>query len=87
MGLLWIYLILINGWSYLLMGWDKRKAQRGEWRVAERTLLLAAAAGGSAGVWAGMYHFRHKTCHGVFRYGIPTLFLLQTILLTWLFSR
>ena len=49
MGPLWYYLIGINLLAFSLMGLDKRQARRGGRRVRERTLLLAAAAGGSVG--------------------------------------
>ncbi|SFQ95601.1 DUF1294 domain-containing protein [Desulfoscipio geothermicus] len=72
------YLVLINGISFFLFGLDKRRARRKHYRVAERTLFLAAWAGGSAGALAGMYLFRHKTRRPKFTLGIPLVLLLQT---------
>ena len=71
-GIFLVYLIGIN-----LFGLDKRRAKRDEWRITERTLLLSAALGGSAGALAGMRIFHHKTRHRVFRYGIPAMLILQ----------
>ena len=57
----WIYFILINVIAFSLMGLDKRKAKKKQWRTPESTLFLSAAAGGAVGAWIGMYMFHHKT--------------------------
>ena len=75
--LLAAWLALINAAGFLLMGADKRKAVRGDWRIPERTLLVTALLGGTPGVIAGMRAFRHKTKHWQFRYGLPVLLCLQ----------
>ena len=69
------YLILINVTAFLLMGYDKHNAKKGKWRVPESRIFLAAAIGGSVGVWLGMQQFHHKTLHKKFKYGIPAIFL------------
>lgn len=51
---------ILNIAAFLLYGQDKRKAERGRWRTSERA-LLAAAALGPFGAYAGMHRFRHKT--------------------------
>ncbi|WP_108021514.1 DUF1294 domain-containing protein [Melghirimyces profundicolus] len=76
---LWIYLLWINGISFVLMGLDKSRARRGEWRIAERTLLFCGFLGGAAGLFGGMRRFRHKTMHPAFRYGVPALFLFNLL--------
>lgn len=77
MKILVIYLLAVNLLAYLLMGIDKKRAREGRWRVSERTLLLTAAAGGSAGAALGMISFRHKTRHLKFTLGIPLILLAQ----------
>lgn len=72
---------------FLLMGYDKLQARRGGWRVSESTLLTCAAVFGAAGLWLGMQFFRHKTQHSRFRYGGPTLLVIQVALLVLLFAR
>ena len=68
----------------MLCGLDKWKARQGWWRVKERTLLLAAALGGSLGLLAGMYLFRHKTRHKKFTWGVPAMLAAQGAFLLWL---
>jgi uncharacterized membrane protein YsdA (DUF1294 family) len=55
------YLALANLVSFAVMGWDKARAQRGERRIPERTLLTFAAAGGGLGAVLAQQTFRHKT--------------------------
>jgi len=84
MSAVWTYLIFINAAAYLLMAVDKARARRGERRIRERTLLLAAAAGGSPGAWIAMRTRRHKTKHAAFAIGIPLMCILHAGLLVWL---
>lgn len=71
------WLIFINLIGVFAMASDKKKAQRGQWRIPEKTLFLIAALGGSLGCIFGMYHFRHKTRHAAFVYGLPLIFFLE----------
>ena len=73
-----IYLSAVGFFGLILMGIDKHRAKRHQWRIPEKTLFLVAALGGSPGVWAGMYLFRHKTKHLSFVLGIPLIFTVQT---------
>lgn len=57
------YLVLINIAGYLIMGIDKMKAVKKEWRIPERTLFAIALLGGGVGAFLGMFTFRHKTRH------------------------
>ncbi|MGN0998007.1 MAG: DUF1294 domain-containing protein [Faecousia sp.] len=76
--MLWTYyLLLINAAAFCLMLLDKRKAQKKQWRIRESTLLWLAVLGGSVGIWAGMYLFRHKTKHKSFTVGIPLILAAQ----------
>lgn len=80
------YLLLVNLWSFALMGVDKRRAKRkGARRIRERTLFLSALLGGSPGALLGMWTFRHKTKHWYFVWGIPLILIAQTVLGIWLF--
>ena len=76
------YLLVINLEGFALMGIDKSRARRGRRRIAEATLFIVAALGGSLGVLCGMYAFRHKTLHTSFTVGIPLLLFFQAVLIT-----
>ena len=80
---LFFYVCVIKLAGFVLMGLDKRKAKKHLWRIPEKTLFLIAALGGSLGVLAGMYLFRHKTKHKSFVFGVP-LILAAQIALAWL---
>lgn len=72
-----IYLLIINVYSFHLMLTDKRKAQKKLWRVPESTLITSAVLGGSIGILAGMYCFRHKIRHLKFTLGVPAILIAQ----------
>ena len=73
-----IYFVLfMNIFGFVLMGIDKRRAIRHEWRIPEKTFFLVSLLAGSVGTLAGMYVFRHKTRHGSFVIGIPVILCLQ----------
>lgn len=76
---LYLYFLVINIIGIALMGIDKSKAKRKAWRIPEKTLLLCALFGGSAGVWIGMYLFHHKTKHWQFVVGVPLILILQAV--------
>lgn len=69
--------ILLNFFSFGLMGRDKSLARRKQWRVPEAWFFTLAFLGGAPGVWFGMQFFRHKTQHKSFVFGIPALFVLN----------
>lgn len=79
-----IYLIVINIIGFYVMWSDKRKAQKGKWRIPENTLFLITALGGGIGTIAGMYTFRHKTKKLKFTIGLPAILILEIILLIYL---
>ncbi len=59
---------------------DKKKAQKGLWRIPESTLLTVTLLGGSLGSLIGMKAFRHKTRKAKFAIGLPVILLLQLLL-------
>lgn len=78
------FLGVMNLVAFILMGADKRRAERKLWRIPEKTLFLSAIFGGSLGSLLGMYFFRHKTRHWYFCLFIP-LILLAHIALGYFF--
>lgn len=85
--ILTIYLIFMNLLAFLLMGLDKSKARRNQWRIPEKTLFLSAILGGSIGSILGMQVFRHKTKHASFRIGMPCILIAQLGLAVYILSR
>jgi len=78
-----IYLVIINIVAYAMMGIDKRKAQKKEWRISEAALFTAALLGGSIGSIAGMQRCRHNTKHWYFKYGMPAILVAQIALVIY----
>ena len=72
-----IYLVLVNVAAFAMYGIDKRKAIKDQWRIPEKTLLLAAFFGGSFGAFTGMQLFHHKTKHWKFLLGVPACMILH----------
>jgi len=54
-------LIAVNLFTFGAFGIDKMRAEAGEWRISEGTLLRLAFCGGTPGAYAGRALFRHKT--------------------------
>ena len=81
-----ISLIGINLAGFIIMGVDKKRAIRGAWRISEASLFFTALLGGSLGCILGMQHFRHKTKHWYFKYGMPAILVVQILLFILLFK-
>ena len=77
------YLLIINAAAFLLMLADKHRARKKLWRVPENIFLLFALLGGSLGILAGMYAFRHKTRKPKFYIGIPVILAVQILFIVW----
>lgn len=84
-GLIAGYLVGVNLLAFLLMGSDKRRAQRRQERFSERSLFLLPLLGGALGGTLGMAVFHHKTRHWWFRVGFPALLAIQAAAL-WAFA-
>ena len=85
LSVLILYLIIVNLVGFAIMGIDKKRAIRGAWRISEASLFFTALIGGSLGCILGMQHFRHKTKHWYFQYGMPAIFIFQVCLFTFLY--
>lgn len=75
-----IYFFIVNLIGFILMGVDKKKARKHQWRIKESSLFLSAIVGGSIGSILGMYTFRHKTKHTYFVIGMPAILIIQITL-------
>ena len=78
-NILILYLAAINLTGFAIMGIDKQKAIKKQWRIRESTLFLIALIGGSIGSIIGMRAFHHKTKHWYFVCGMPLILILQII--------
>ena len=72
-----LLILILSFLSFCLFGIDKWKAQRGRWRISEKTLLLSAALFGAPGAFLGMRIFHHKTKHWYFQVFVPMFLILQ----------
>jgi uncharacterized membrane protein YsdA (DUF1294 family) len=77
------WLVGVTVTTFFYYGYDKRQARVGGRRVPELVLHLLAALGGSAGAYAGMRVFRHKTVKGRFRLLFWFIVAAQAALLAW----
>ena len=66
--------------GFTVMGIDKSKAKKGQWRIKEAVLFAFAILGGAVGSTLGMYIFRHKTKHWYFAVFFPLLALVDIAL-------
>lgn len=66
-ALLGLWLVAVNVVTFAYYAHDKARARRGGRRVPEAVLHGLALAGGTAGAYAGMSLFRHKTLKPGFR--------------------
>jgi uncharacterized membrane protein YsdA (DUF1294 family) len=78
---LWGILLVINLFGFILMGIDKSRAKKRQFRISERTLWIVAICGGAVGSTIGMNVFRHKTKYRTFQIGMPFLVGLQLVIL------
>lgn len=79
-----LYLLAVNLAAFYLMGADKRRARRADWRIPEKMLFLPAVLGGALGGVLGMRVFHHKTRHWYFQIGFPLLLVAQLALGNWI---
>ena len=72
---------IMNIVAFVLMGYDKKCARQGKWRVPEKRLFLVTALFGGLGGVLGMKVFHHKTQHWYFRVFFPVLLVIQIVAL------
>lgn len=72
-----LYLAVINLIALVVTVHDKNAAQRGSWRVKERTLMLISALGGAPVMYLTMLTIHHKTRKPLFMVGIPIIFVTE----------
>jgi uncharacterized membrane protein YsdA (DUF1294 family) len=75
------YLLILNIFGFFQMVYDKKRAKASQRRVPEKSLFLVAALGGALGSFIGMQTVRHKTKHWNFLVGIPSIIIIQFVIL------
>ncbi len=80
-----IYLATINLIGFFVMWLDKRKSQKGKWRIPEKTIFIITGLGGGIGTILGMKIFRHKTQKIGFVIGLPFITILEIIAIIYFF--
>jgi uncharacterized membrane protein YsdA (DUF1294 family) len=70
-------LLFSNVLCFLLFFLDKRKAQRGQRRIAEKTLHLATLVGAAPSAWVAIFLLHHKNRKAAFWSVTLLLTLLQ----------
>lgn len=76
--------VILNLIGLYIMGDDKKRARKHQFRIPEKTLWTVALLGGAVGTTAGMKLFHHKTKHQSFRIGFPLLAILEIILFVYI---
>lgn len=80
------YVLVISLVAYAAFAVDKGRAERGEWRVPEATLLVLALFGGFPGAKLAQRRFRHKTRKQPFAGVLNLIGLGQAAFLVALFT-
>ena len=77
--IIWIYLAVINVFTFFTFAVDKYKAKHHKWRVSEAFLLGCSFLGGAVGGFLSMKLFHHKTRKPRFAYGVPFMIVLHIV--------
>ncbi len=81
--IVWVFISLI---TYFLYAFDKYKASKNQWRIKEKTLLIASFLFGSIGGLMGLYIARHKTKHWYFVVVNWVSFMIHLSVLIYLYT-
>ena len=86
LGNLTIYLILINGLTFLTYRYDKRAAIERRWRIPESTLHMMMLMGGTIGAFAAQRLLRHKNRKTSFQIVFWLLCAIQCVIIRYAFA-
>ena len=78
------YIIIINIAASMTAIADKKKAEKGKWRIPESTLMLLGLFGGATLEFITMKKIHHKTKHMKFMVGLPIEMFLHYVLIIML---
>ena len=77
----------INVFSFIYFGLDKRKAQKNQQRIPERSLLIMTLFGGTIGSILGMLLFNHKIAKKSFVIKILLIIIIQILILYLIYNK
>ena len=83
--ILFLVFLMMNIIGFYLIRVDKLRAKKHQYRISERTLWTFALFGGAIGSTIGMQVYRHKTKHTSFKFGFPSLAIVQVFLFSYFF--
>lgn len=63
-----IYGFMVSALTYWVYAVDKRRAERGEWRISEANLHLLELLGGWPGAFLAQRRLRHKCSKGSYQF-------------------
>ncbi len=81
MVVLFWYLVALSAVTVCVTVGDKLAAQKGRWRVPEKTLLTLGILGGAAAELLTMKLIRHKTKHPTFMVGLPVFIFIHAAII------
>ena len=87
MEFLIVYLVLVNILAFTAYFLDKKKAEKGKWRIKESTLLTFSFIGGGLGSLLAMSLIRHKTQKFKFKIGVPIFTIISIIIIYFLIAQ
>lgn len=64
---LFVYLLIVNTITLFVFRSDRRRAERGDWRISENTLVYLVVLGGLPGALLAMRLYSHKTAKWSFQ--------------------
>lgn len=73
------YFVLISMTGFIIMGVDKKRSQKGQWRIPEKRFWMIGLLGGGIGLLLGMRTYHHKTMHKTFTIGMPLMVLFNVL--------
>lgn len=80
------FFVTINIGSFIYFGLDKKKAQKNQQRIPEKSLLIMTLFGGTIGSVLAMLLFNHKTAKKSFLLKILFIILIQILILYLIYN-
>eukprot|EP00831_Metopus_contortus_P039760 TRINITY_DN31142_c0_g1_i2.p2 TRINITY_DN31142_c0_g1~~TRINITY_DN31142_c0_g1_i2.p2 ORF type:complete len:189 (+),score=35.70 TRINITY_DN31142_c0_g1_i2:21-587(+) len=76
----------LSVFTFIIYAWDKRAAQKGEWRISENTLHILSLAGGWPGALFAQKQLRHKSQKQPFKALLWITIVINSGAFAWSFT-